>query len=146
MAAKPSRDPAVAANQEKTKQWWLDERASFDLFISRIVLLEIAKGDWEFAKLRIALAQQIQSLEVTPKCDSLAEHLLAAGGLPRNATPDAFHIAIAAVHRMDFLLTWNCRHIANEVLIPRLGSIIKAHGYVSPVLCTPLQLLDWRFS
>lgn len=146
MTARPSRDPAVAANQEKTKRWWLDERASFDLFISRIVLLEIAKGDEEFAKIRIDLAKQIQSLEVTPKCDSLAEHLLAAGGLPRNATPDAFHIAIAAVHRMDFLLTWNCRHIANEVLIPRLGSIIKAHGYASPVLCTPLQLLDWRRS
>lgn len=63
----------------------------------------------------------------------------------RNAARDAFHIAIAAVHRMDFLLTWNCRHIANDVLIPRLGSIMEAHGYASPVLCTPLQLLDRRF-
>jgi hypothetical protein len=146
MTARPSRDPAVAANQETTKQWWLGARASFDLFISRIVLLEIAKGDGEFAKLRLALAKQIRSLDVTPKCDSLAENLLAAGGLPRNAAQDAFHIAIAAVHRMDFLLTWNCRHIANEVLIPRLGSIIKAHGYASPVLCTPPQLLDRRLS
>jgi hypothetical protein len=114
------------------------------LFISPIVLLEIEAGDGEAARLRLDLAKEIPLLDVTPKCDSLAERLLVEGGLPRNAARDAFHIAIAAVHRMDFLLTWNCRHIANDVLIPRLGSIMKAHGYASPVLCTPLQLLGRR--
>jgi len=116
------------------------------LFVSPVVFMEIEDGDGEFSKLRLSLARQLQLLDVTPECDSLAEGLLVGGGLPRSAAQDAFHIAIAAVHRMEFLLTWNCRHIANEVLIPRLGSIIKAHGYVNPVLCTPLQLLDWRLS
>jgi hypothetical protein len=84
-------------------------------------------------------------LNVTPECDLLAEHLLIEGGLPRKATRDAFHIAIAAFHRMDFLLTWNYRHIANDILMRKLGSIMKAQGYTSPEMCTPSQVLGRRF-
>jgi predicted nucleic acid-binding protein len=135
----------VAANQRVTKQWWESERSDFELFISQIVLFEIEAGDGEVAKLRLDLARQIPLLDVTPECDLLAERLLVEGALPRKATRDAFHIATAAFHRMDFLLTWNCRHIANDILIRKLGSIMKAQGYVSPQMCTPAQFLGRRF-
>src|SRR4029079_13809895 len=122
---------AVAANQSVTRRWWQGAGSAFDLFISEIVLFEIEEGDVEAARMRLDLAKQIPLLKVTPECDALAENLLMKGGLPRKAATDAFHIAVAAVHRMDFLLTWNCRHIANDALIPRLGSIMKAYGYAS---------------
>jgi len=105
------------------------------------VFQEIGKGDGQAAGSRLSFAAQLQNLALTPACSLLAQRLLRKGGLPKNAATDASHIAIAAVHRMDFLVTWNCRHIANAVLIPKLASIMEAEGYVSPVLCTPPQLL-----
>jgi hypothetical protein len=88
------------------------------------------------------LAEEFQKLDLTPECSLLTQRLLRKGGLPSRASTDASHIATAAVHGMDFLLTWNCRHIANAVLIPRLRSIMAEEGYVSPEICTPPQLLE----
>jgi len=144
LTGRPSRDSIVAANQSVTKQWWQSERSDVELFISQIVLLEIEAGDVEVARLRLDLARQIPLLNVTPECDLLAERLLVEGALPKKATRDAFHIATAAFHRMNFLLTWNCRHIANDILMRKLGSIMRAQGYISPEMCTPAQFLDRR--
>jgi len=141
VTSRPSRDLVVAANQQVTRLWWEEARSAFELFVSRVVFLEIGAGDGRAAGSRLNLAVQLQNLALTPECSLLAQRLLRKGGLPRSASTDASHIAIAAVHRMDFLVTWNCRHIANAVLIPKLASIMKSEGYVSPVLCTPPQRL-----
>jgi len=105
-----------------------------------MVLFEIAEGDTEASRNRLALAEQIPSLSVTPECSRVAQHLMQVSGLPETAARDAVHIAAAAVHGMEFLLTWNCRHIANAVLIPKLGAALDQLGYPSPMICTPQQL------
>jgi hypothetical protein len=124
-----------------THRWWKEARTEFELYISELVLVEIGDGDQQAAECRLGLAKEFRTLNVTPECSLLAQRLLRKGGLPQRASTDASHIATAAVHGMDFLLTWNCRHIANAVLIPKLGSIMAAEGYVSPLICTPPQLV-----
>jgi hypothetical protein len=94
------------------------------------------------ARERLAAAMQFPILRETPKSVALARSLLREAGLSRKSAFDALHLAVAAVHRMDYLLTWNCRHIANEALIPRFRAIMMSQGYQSPVICSPLQLLD----
>jgi hypothetical protein len=145
LTARPSRDLVTAANQKLTQLWWRKPRSRFDLYVSEMVILEVGKGDAEAAMTRLAVAEQIPSVTSTLECSLLAEHLMQASRLPQAAARDAFHIAIAAIHRMDFLLTWNCRHIANAVLMPEFSAIMSSWGYVSPVICTPSQLLQRGF-
>jgi hypothetical protein len=111
------------------------------MYISPVVLREIREGDGEAAKIRLAVAGQLPRLILTPQCFVLAEALSRELRLPSKAGYDALHLATAAVHRMDYLLTWNCRHIANESLIPKIRSIIVSWRHDSPVICTPRQLL-----
>ena len=94
------------------------------------------------ARERLAVAMQFPILRETSESVALARILLREAGLSRRAAIDALHLAVAAVHEMDYLLTWNCRHIANEALIPRFRAIMMSQGYQSPVICSPLQLLD----
>jgi hypothetical protein len=141
LTARSSRDVITAANQELTRVWWSGARDQFEVYISELVLLEIGAGDPEAARRRLAVAEQLPRLNVPMECSLLAQHLLEEGGLPEKAARDALHVAVAAVNKMDFLLTWNCRHIANASLMPKLSAIIDAWGYVSPQLCTPPQLL-----
>jgi hypothetical protein len=105
------------------------------------VLLEIGAGDVAEARSRLALVRELPKLDLTRDCSLLADELVQRAVLPKKARLDALHIAIAAMNGMDFLLTWNCSHIANALLIPRIGSIILSRGARSPVICTPQQLL-----
>lgn len=143
LTSRPSRDLITAANQKTTQVWWDQHRHAFNLYISQLVLLEVGAGDPEMAQSRIALAKHAaRKLDLTRECSLLGRKLLREAGLPEKAHRDTLHVAIAAVHQMDFLVTWNCRHIANGVLLPRFGAIMSSWGYVSPVLCTPPQLLE----
>jgi hypothetical protein len=103
--------------------------------------LEIGAGDLIAARSRLALAHGIPRLDLTRACFLLSKELLQGAVLPKKAGRDALHVATAAVHEMDFLLTWNCRHIANAVLMPRIASIISGRGFKIPGICTPPQLL-----
>jgi predicted nucleic acid-binding protein len=135
-----SRDRITAANQLQTRAWWDESRSKFDLYVSQLVLLEIGAGDLDLAQSRLALAQGVPRLDITRDCSSLSRELLQKVGLAKIAGRDVLHVAIAALYEMDYLLTWNCRHIANAVLIPRFASIIGARGLRMPVICTPPQL------
>jgi len=142
LAGRVSRDVVTVANQQVTRTWWRDGRSDFELYVSRVVLLEIGAGDLSVARSRLDLVREIPRLDLTQECFLLAEELLQGLALPRvTAGRDALHIAVAAMNGVDFLLTWNCRHIANAVLIPRIASIIERRGYRAPVLCTPPQLM-----
>jgi len=141
LAGRVSRDSIIAANQRQTQAWWEESRAEFELYVSQPVLLEIGAGDLAAARSRLALVQEIPRLDLTRNCSLLADELAQRAGLPPKARLDALHIAVAAVNGMDFLLTWNCSHIANARLIPRISSIIASGGYRSPLICTPPQLL-----
>lgn len=140
LTAYPSRDLILAAHQQITVEWWR-QRDRFDLFVSDAVLLEAARGDHAAAARRIAAAEGLAVLSATLEAQSLASALLQSTAMPRNAAIDAAHVALAAVHGADFLLTWNCTHIANAITRPLIERVCRTNGYQPPVICTPEELV-----
>lgn len=141
LAAFPSRDVVVAGNQQVTRDWWA-RRDRFDLFVSDAVLEEARRGDSDAARRRLELLGGVPILAVHPGAELLAESFLSAAALPSKAAIDAVHVALAAVHGLDFLVTWNCTHIANAIIRPQLEVLCWRAGYRPPVICTPFELLD----
>jgi hypothetical protein len=140
LTARGSRDLISAARQQLTQEWWDDSRQEFDLFVSPLVLDEALRGDLEAAARRVDALKGISELELTDGAVELAEVLMEAGALPEKAKDDAVHIAIAAVCQMDYLLTWNCRHIDNAVMKPIIRKVCMEQGFVCPEICTPEEL------
>ena len=141
LTARPSRDVVIAGHQETTREWWATCRERFDVFISPFVVKKITRGDAEAARLRQEALRGIPELPATPNAETLAAALLSEGAVPEVARTDAAHIAIAAVHGMDFLVTWNCSHIANAEKKPHIREVCVRHGWRCPEICTPEQLL-----
>ena len=142
LAGRASRDLLIAACQQATREWWQDQRERYELYTSQLVLAEAAAGDPESAKRRLAYLEGIPELRVTTEVGDLARALVTQGALPSKAEADALHIAVAAVHRMDLLLTWNCRHIDNPATKPMVRSVCLAAGYLCPEICTPIEILE----
>ncbi|MCX5977573.1 MAG: type II toxin-antitoxin system VapC family toxin [Coprothermobacterota bacterium] len=113
LTARPSRNILAAAWQQVTEEWWDTQRRRFDLFTSEVVLAEAGQGDPDAAQRRIERLRDVPGLAVTKSVAALARKLLEEGALPREATDDAMHVAIAAVHGVDYLLTLNCCHLDN---------------------------------
>ncbi len=141
LAARLSRDLIVAAHQQLTEEWWWQRRSSFDLFTSQVVVREAAAGDREMAQGRLDLLAEIPLLAIDESALKLATQLLQRGMIPARAAEDASHIAIATVHGMDYLLTWNCKHIANAQMQKAVAEICRAAGYEPPTICTPEELM-----
>ena len=142
LAFLPSRDLRVAAWQQITTQWWEQEKSKYELFTSELVLAETAAGDPSAAQKRIEKLNGIPYLKVSDEAKALAARLIADGGMPAHAEADALHVATASVHSIDYLLTWNCRHIDNATTKPVVRSICAVAGYACPEICTPLELLS----
>jgi len=140
LTARPSHDLIRAAHQQVTRDWW-DTRSSFDLYVSQLVLDEAGAGDIEAASLRLAALRGVALLELTPETGSLAGEILRRGGMPAKAYLDAAHVALAAVNGLDYLLTWNCTHIANASMRGKIENICRAAGFDPPVICTPIELV-----
>jgi hypothetical protein len=140
LTARPSRDLLVAAHQQITVTWWDQERAHYDLFTSQVVLAEARAGDPEAAQRRLAVLERLSLLDVTDAAITLAAALVSGQVLPAQAAQDALHIAVACVHGMEYLLTWNCAHLANARLRNRIEQICRDAGYVPPIICTPEEL------
>ncbi|WP_462322289.1 type II toxin-antitoxin system VapC family toxin [Halochromatium sp.] len=136
-----SRDLVVAGNQETTRELW-ERRDEFELFISRFVLEEASAGDPGGAQRRLSVLDGLPEIDITGEVEHLAETLLSRVALPPTAKLDALHIALAAIGGMDYLLTWNCAHIANPALRRPMSLTIQALGYEPPIICTPLELLE----
>jgi predicted nucleic acid-binding protein len=141
LAARPSRDLIVAARQQLTHTWWRERRPVFDLYVSQVVLDEILAGDPDAAERRAAVAAGIPVLDITPEVADLAAALIHDVPLPTTAGADAAHIAAAAYHRINFLMTWNSTHIANAELRPRVERVCQENGHLAPILCTPDELM-----
>lgn len=141
LTARPSRDLVVAAHQELTIEWWTKHKQRFDLYISDIVLREAARGDAVAAGKRLAELNGIDVLALDDVARDLARAFMERGLIPEKAVEDALHVAVATAQGMDFLLTWNCRHIANAEVVERLEAACLELGYRMPVLCTPEQLM-----
>src|SRR3990172_4023072 len=113
LTARGSRDLIVAAHQELTQEWWQRRRGEFEMYCSQLVIQEASGGHKEAAQRRLQVLQSLSLLEISAAAKELARHLAKAASMPRKVTEDALHIATATVHGMDYLLTWNCKHIAN---------------------------------
>lgn len=141
LTARPSQDPILAACQDITRRWWQAPRQGFVAYISPYVIEEAAQGDGAAAEARLQAPRAMPVLPVADAIADLAEFLLLGGGLPAKARIDALHIACAAYHDMDVLLTWNCKHIANPSRLPVMRGLCAARGYTLPELVTPFELL-----
>ena len=139
-----SPELAMAARQQVTRAWWDTRRKRFELFVSQLVIDEASVGAPDAAARRMEAIDGIPLLEATEGTEELVEALIQALALPAKAAADAAHIALTVANGIDFLLTWNCTHIANAVLRPTIESTCRGCGYEMPVICTPEELLeDW---
>jgi hypothetical protein len=141
LTARPSRDLILAAHQEVTRQWWNEHRQQFGLYVSQFVLDEAGDGDPTAAAERLKLLNGLTVLPLTDEVRDVANGLLDAGVLPQKAEADAVHIAVATVCEMDVLLTWNCRHLANAVILGSVGRHLREREYEVPIICTPDELM-----
>ncbi|MCK6556641.1 type II toxin-antitoxin system VapC family toxin [Candidatus Binatia bacterium] len=140
LTARKSLDPIAVAHQAVTRRWWR-RRKRFDLYCSQVVVSEAGEGDAQAARRRMAALKGVPSLETSDAVKGLAAALVKAAALPKKATEDALHIALATVHGMDYLLTWNCTHIANAEIRNVVAAVAYDHGYGIPVICTPEELM-----
>lgn len=137
LTARPGRDLITAAHQQLTIDWWEDRRTDFDLYVSQLVVSEASAGDEGAAKKRMEIIGHMPLLELNDEALALASSLVEDGPLPAKASEDALHIAVATVHGMDFLLTWNCKHIANAEMRNLITEACRSQGYELPRTCTP---------
>src|SRR5688572_12162397 len=142
LAARRSRDLQLAADQEATQEWWEKRRSMFELFVSEIVVREVRRGDSTYAAARLELIRGLPVLLPNVAAQQLTARLLQDRIIPPNAIDDAAHLGLAAGHRMDFLLTWNCTHINNRYIQRRIESACAALNLVCPVICTPDELMN----
>ena len=141
IAARPSRQPFLLGCQRLTRRWWREKRREYELFSSRVVLGEAARGEAKMARRRTELLRAVQFLNESPEASELAQRFRENITLPEHAAADAMHIALAAVHGIEFLMTWNCTHIANPHIHRILSRVCEKHGYELPALVTPLEML-----
>ena len=141
LTARLSNDIRVIANQKTTIEWWENRRLNFDVFISEFVAAEASQGHPEAAASRMAVIKDIPELDVTEEVRELGIALITDGPFPDNAKIDAYHIAVATVNGMDYLLTWNYRHIDNAETKPLIRRICLEYKYLYPEICTPQELM-----
>ena len=141
LTGRPSRDVVIAGHQQTTHEWWDTRRARYEICTSEAVLEEAASGDPEAAQDRLDVLNAMTFLATTAEAMALADALVEAGALPENAADDALHIAVAAANGIPYLLTWNCRHLANATMRPIIEAVCAANGFKAPIICTPEELL-----
>lgn len=140
-----SRDLIRAAHQQITQEWWHNRRNDFEMFISEFVINEASSGDKDAAEERLKVLQEIPLLDVNLEVENLAKSLISEKALPIKAATDALHIAVAAVHGINYLLSWNCKHIANAEMQKIIGKVCSKNGYKCPIICTPEELLGGKY-
>lgn len=140
LTARPSRDLIVAGQQQITAEWWENAKEEYKLFVSTVVIEEASGGDAEAAEWRLESIVEMDALNVTDNAVQLAALLIQKGAMPSKAVQDALHVAIACVHRIQYLLTWNYRHLANATMREAINQICREAGYTAPVICTPVEL------
>jgi predicted nucleic acid-binding protein len=139
---KPSSQVVMAARQLLTHQWWNDERSKYELVASQYVIDEASAGDSTLAAERLESLDGIPLLPLDPTIAQIADEIMNRAILPEKARTDALHIAMVAHHRIQFLLTWNCRHIANATILPRIHKLLNDLSIPIPIICTPEEMIN----
>jgi predicted nucleic acid-binding protein len=135
-------DVTVAGHQHTTREWWATAADRFQLVASQLVVQECTAGDADASKERRDALQDLQLLQTTPEAEALANALLADHAVPTSHPEDALHIALATVNGVEYLVTWNFRHIANAAVRSDIERVCRGAGYEPPVICTPEELLE----
>ena len=136
------RSILVAHNQEFTREWWSQRRHEYALFSSAVAINEARRGETPLANERLNFLAETTLLDITDSATSLALELLRHTRIPTKADVDALHVAVATVHGMDYLLSWNCKHIVNGNILPQVYAVCRATGYEPPLICTPSELME----
>jgi predicted nucleic acid-binding protein len=142
LTSRPNRDVVIAGHQQTTRDWWDRRREAFNLVASQLVIQEASAGDTIAAQERLKALSDVELLETTEEAVLLAQIMIETGILPKKAAEDALHIAIAVTNGVDYLLTWNCKHIANAVIRRQVERVCRSRGYEPVSICTPEELLE----
>ncbi|MBM4333765.1 MAG: type II toxin-antitoxin system VapC family toxin [Deltaproteobacteria bacterium] len=142
LTSRPSRDLLVAAHQQVTLEWWENWLPSFEPFVSALVIDEVSRGDEVAAKLRLEKIAGFSVLEITDGVRRLADLYFEAIQIPKKARGDAYHLALASFHGMDFLVTWNFGHILNPRVKTIVQTINTAQRISTPIICSPEELME----
>lgn len=140
---RPSSQVIMAARQLLTRQWWDEERTKYELVTSQYVIDEASAGDPMLAAERLQSLDGIPLLPLDSQIDGIANEIVSRAILPPKASFDALHIAAAAHHQVQYLLTWNCKHIANARILPRIHEVLTELGCPIPIICTPAEMVDY---
>lgn len=142
LTSRPHRDVVIAGHQQTTRDWWENRREAFNLVASQLVIQEASAGDTIAAQERLKALYEVELLETTEEAVLLAKTMIETGILPKKAAEDALHIAIAVTNGVDYLLTWNCKHIANAIIRRQVERVCRSRGYEPVNICTPEELLE----
>lgn len=140
LTGRPANDLILAGKQEVTRQWWASRLEHYLPVVSQFVIDEASAGDPTAAQKRLSSLEGIPLLEIDEAVLELTDQILSSGIIPPKAATDAAHIAVAARHCVDFLMTWNCTHIANAEIMGKIRTVLEFAGYSSPIICTPNEL------
>ena len=141
LVARPSKNKVVAGHQESTLTFW-SRRAEFDGYVSDLVRREASRGNKEQAKARLEILSALGMLEADNEAKRLAAKLLKGLAIPSEYPDDALHIAIATVNGMDFIVTWNFKHINNPMMRSKIRTVVESAGFVAPEICSPEELAE----
>ena len=141
LTARPTSDLLAAACQKITVDWWETRKNRYDLYTSDVTIEEARRGNPDAGARRLDALSRIPILPITPAAVELSKELFQGGALPDKAGNDALHVAVSVVHGLDYLLTWNCRHLDNAEIKPIVRKVCALHGYISPEICTPQELM-----
>ncbi len=139
--ARPSADPLTAVLQQQARQWWDEQRENYRLVTSQFVIQEAGDGDIDAAKRRLAMLDGVPLLLPDERVEQIAITIIRRSLMPANAKLDALHVASAAVGRVNYLLTQNCKHIANALVLPRVYDLLEELGLPRLLICTPAEFL-----
>jgi predicted nucleic acid-binding protein len=141
LTSRPSRDVVTAGHQAITREWWDTQRQNYKLYVSGLVIEEVQQGDQAATEERTRLLADMERLKMSPEAERFAALLLQRQAVPAKAAQDAAHIAVACANGVDYILTWNCKHIANAHKRGQIERLCLEYGYRPPVICTPEELL-----
>lgn len=141
LTARPATDVVVRGHQELTKLWWQRRAADFHLCSSQFVIDEASAGDAQAARARLQVLSSLELLQIGTDVPTLADLLLAEAALPPKARVDALHLAVATTNGVNYLMTWNCKHLANALLWRKMEQACRKIGLKPPLICTPFELI-----
>lgn len=142
LTGRPARDVIVAGRQALTGEWWETRRRRFDLYVSALVITEAEDGDPDTVQRRLAALSGIPAVGIGDEAKALARQLIDGGPMPAEYPEDALHVAVCALNGIDYLLTWNCAHLANAAIRRQVEGLLDKAGYRCPVICTPEELME----